>query len=257
VFFGSFLIQEVISVSQTSYDDIADWYDAYLRENPMYHEMILPSLFELLGDIQQQSICDLACGQGWVARELARLGAQVTGVDLSDRLLALARQYEQQEPLGIRYVQDDAQRGSLLPDRCFDGCVCVLALMDIADLLAVFHTIHRLLKPGGWFIFAITHPCFEPSHAQWITTTEGSIMRAVGGYFKEGFWLSPPSGGVRSRVGTYHRTMSTYLNALVAATFALERMRESVATGERARQVPGNQEVPSFVLIRARAASGV
>jgi len=51
-----------------------------------------------------EGICDLACGQGWVARELARGGAQVTGLDLAPNLLALARRSEEQEPLGIVYV---------------------------------------------------------------------------------------------------------------------------------------------------------
>ena len=109
----------------------------------------------------------------------------------------------------------------------------------------------RLLKPGGWMVFAITHPCFQTPYAQWIATGDGEIARAVRGYFKEGFWMSPPPGGVRSRVGAHHRMLSTYLNALVAANFTLERMVEPMATGERAEQVPGDREVPSLLLIRA------
>jgi hypothetical protein len=123
--------------------------------------------------------------------------------------------------------------------------------MDIPDLQAVFQTVQQLLKPEGWLVFAITHPCFQTPHAQWTTTGEGEVARAVRGYFKEGFWMSPPPGGVRSRVGAYHRMLSTYLNELAAAGFALERMIEPLANGERAGQVPGDQEVPSLLLIRA------
>lgn len=61
--------------------------------------------------------------------------------------------------------------------------------------------------------------------------------------------MSPPPGGVRSRVGAYHRMLSTYLNTLVAAGFALERIIEPIADGQRASQVPGDQEVPSLLLI--------
>ncbi len=233
-----------------SYNDIADWYDSYLRENPIYHDVVLPTLLELVGDVRGHIICDLACGQGWFARELAKQGARVTGIDLADRLLMLARQYEEQEPQGIVYQQDDAQSAFSLHNSTFDGVVCVLALMDIPDLQAVFQTVRRILKPGGWLVFAITHPCFELPHAQWITTDNGQIVRAVRGYFQEGNWKSD-RGGVRSRVGAYHRMLSTYLNALVAANFTLERMIEPMATGERAAQVPGNREVPSLLLIRA------
>jgi len=67
-------------------------------------EVILPNLLALVGEVEGEAICDLACGQGWVARELARGGAQVTGLDLAPNLLALARRSEEQEPLGIVYV---------------------------------------------------------------------------------------------------------------------------------------------------------
>jgi ubiquinone/menaquinone biosynthesis C-methylase UbiE len=240
-------------MSEASYNDIAEWYDRYLRENPIYHEVALPNLLKLVGAIKGQTICDLACGQGWVARELARRGAQVTGIDLADNLLALARRYEEQEPLGIVYLQDDAQSARTLADSSFDGCVCVFSLMDIPDLKAVFQTSRRILKPGGWLVFVITHPCFEAPHAQWMTTSEGAVVRAVRGYFHERLWTASHPGGVRSRVGQYHRMLSTYLNTLIDAGFAFERMVEPVETGEHAEQVPGSREVPSLVSIRARA----
>lgn len=238
-------------MSHVSYNDIADWYDSYLHDSPLYYEVVLPGLLELAGDVRGRTICDLACGQGWFARELARRGARVTGIDLADRLLVLARQYEEQEPQGIIYQQDDAQSAFSLSNGTFEGVVCVLSLMDIPDPQAVFQTSRRILKPGGWLIFAITHPCFELPQARWITTDNGQIARAVRGYFQEGNWKSD-GGGIRSRVGAHHRMLSTYLNALVTANFALERMLEPMATGERAEQVPGNREVPSLLLIRAR-----
>lgn len=238
-------------MSQAAYNEIAEWYDNYLSENVIYREMVAPSLFDLIGDIHGQAVCDLACGQGWITRELARHGARVTGVDLSDQLLEIARRYEEQEPLGIRYQQGNVQHPDVLAGSAFDGCVCNMSLTDIPDLAATFATMRRLLKSGGWLVFSITHPCFEPPYAQWVTLADGSVARAVNKYFHEGFWRSE-NGGIRSRVGAHHRMLSTYLNELAAAGFALERMLEPVATGERARQVAGNCEVPSLLLVRAR-----
>src|SRR5258708_18637971 len=96
------------AMTQASYNDIAEWYDQFLRERPVYPEVILPNLLALVGEVEGEVICDLACGQGWMARELARRGAQVTGLDLPPNLLALARRYEGQEALGIVYVQEAA-----------------------------------------------------------------------------------------------------------------------------------------------------
>ena len=240
-------------MSSTSYNDIAEWYDRYLHENPLYQGVLLPNVLTLVGEVQGNMLCDLACGQGWISRELARRGAKVTGIDLADNLLALAQRDEEQEKLGIVYLKDDAQSAQVLANQSFDGAICIMALMNMQDITATFQTARRILKLGGWFVFAITHPCFQTPHAQWLTTNDGTIKRAVSGYFEERLWSSSHSQGVRSRVGEYHRMLSTYLNTLVTTGFALERMVEPLATGERAEQEPGNREVPSLLLIRARA----
>src|SRR6266487_6469602 len=60
------------AMTQASYNDIAQWYDQFLRERPVYTEVILPNLLALVGEVEGEVICDLACGQGWVARELAQ-----------------------------------------------------------------------------------------------------------------------------------------------------------------------------------------
>src|SRR5262249_49159863 len=162
---------------------------------------------------------DLACGQGWVARELARRGARVTGLDLAPNLLTLVCQDEATAPLGIIYVEGDAQDAPMLGDRQFPGCVCVMALINIPDLAAPFPTVRRILRPGGWFVFAIIHPCFETPHAAWVPLPDPDhpMGKLVTGYFAERHWRSRNPNGVRGRVGDYHRTLGTYLNALADA----------------------------------------
>jgi ubiquinone/menaquinone biosynthesis C-methylase UbiE len=238
-------------MSDASYNDIAEWYDAYLREYPIYIDLVLPNVLALVGDVQGQSLCDLACGQGWIARELAQRGARVTGIDLAENLLAIARQSERQTPLDIDYVHGDAQVALELANSSFDGCVCVMALMNLDDIPAVFQTVYRILKPGGWIVFAITQPCFQTPGAQWIMTQEGKVGRVVNGYFNERIWTSDSTGGLRSFVGDHHRMLSTYLNTLVAAGLVFEQMVEPIGTGESSEQIPGRREAPVIMLMRA------
>ncbi|MEO7003603.1 MAG: class I SAM-dependent methyltransferase [Ktedonobacterales bacterium] len=233
----------------TPYDAIAEWYDGYLRERPLYRETLLPAVLNLVGDVQGLTLCDLACGQGFVTRELAQRGAHLVGADISERLLALARRYEDETPLGIRYLHDDAQTGAHLPDASFDGVACIMALMPIADIAATFQTVYRLLKPGGWFVFAITHPCYQTSRSRWTTWNDGSPAREVSAYFTEGYWQSENTSGVRGQVGEYHRTLGAYLNTLIAAGLRIERISEPQAMGDNE---PGNREVPTLLLVRAR-----
>ncbi len=241
-------------MTRASYNDIAEWYDHYLQEKPLYAEIILPQLLELVGTIQTEHICDLACGQYWISRELARRGAQVTGLDQAPQLLSLGRRYEEQEPLGIQYVEGDAQNALPLSDSSFAGCVCVMALTNIPDLQATVQTVRRILQSGGWFAFVIPHPCFETPHARWtpLPDPEHTIGRIVTGYFDERYWSSENPNGVRGRVGEYHRPLSTYLNALSDAGFVLEHIREPRPSARQAELVPGSREVPTLLCIRAR-----
>lgn len=227
-------------MSQALYDDIAEWYDDYLRENALYQDVVLPTLLKLVGDVQGQRVCDLGCGQGWLTRALARQGAVMTGIDLSEQLLTIARQYEEQEPLGIFYRQDDAQHVEMFSESEFDGCMCIWSLADIPDHQKVFQSMWRLLKPGGWLIFALTHPCFEAPDARWIMLDDRRA-RAVHTYASEIFWKSE-RGGVRTRVGASHRTLSTYLNTLASTSFVFEQMLEPV---------PADREIPSMLFVRA------
>ncbi len=236
----------------SAYDEIAEWYDqGFLTGSPV-HALVLPALFELIGDVQGSRICDLACGQGIVTRGLAQRGAQVIGIDLSDRLLEIARRYEQAEPLGIVYRWGDAQALTEVADNTFEGVVCSLALMDMPDLSTCLCMVARILRPGGWFVFAITHPCFQVPDSRWTGKAGGTVKREVRGYFKEGFWRSDNAGGVRGKVGAYHRMLSTYLNALAETGLTLERMAEPQAQEEVAGRVPGYQEVPAVLVARCR-----
>ncbi|GAA5512163.1 ubiquinone biosynthesis O-methyltransferase, mitochondrial [Deinococcus carri] len=234
----------------TPYDVIARWYDAQVRAHSPANALLVPPLLHLAGELEHRQLCDLACGEGHLARLLAARGAQVTGVDRSAELLALARQEEAQSPRGITYVADDAQTLEHLPEAAFDGVVCHLALMDIPDLAATVQAVRRVLRPRGWFVFSLTHPCFQAPHARWHTAPDGTIRREVSTYFDEGFWKSAYPGGVRGQVGAYHRTLSTYMRTLSEAGFQFCDMYEPQATGavRDARSEYG--VIPPFLLMR-------
>jgi len=232
----------------TSYDAIAAWYDGMVRSDSLAGDRMLQHFFDLIGPVDGQQICDLACGQGHVARALARRGAHVTGIDLSSQLIAIARRDEANDPLGITYIVDDAITLASLGDACCDGVICNLALMDIPDLAATFGAVWRILRPAGWFVFAITHPCFEAPHAQWRSSADGTTSREIVTYFTEGFWRSDNPHGVRGQVGAYHRTLATYVNTLLQSGFIIERMAEPQVTG--AAREPGYRVVPPWLHVR-------
>jgi 2-polyprenyl-3-methyl-5-hydroxy-6-metoxy-1,4-benzoquinol methylase len=242
-------------VAEPAYDAIAAWYDSAVRAGSLLHELVLPAVWGMLGAVHGLRICDLACGQGVLARQLAARGAAVVGVDLSSNLLGIAQQNEATTPLGIRFLLDDAQTLNLLADAAFDGVVCNMALMDIPDLEATCRAVRRVLCPEGWWVFSITHPCFQTPDSGWTEDPAGTMSRSVRAYFAEGAWRPDNAEGVRGRVGTYHRTLTSYINALTGAGLVIERLSEPRETGDLAARVPAYVlEVPAVLVARCRRA---
>lgn len=73
-------------MSVALYDEIAEWYDRYIsagEQSSFYEDLVLPALAVMVSDVAGREVLDLACGQGVVARSLAKAGAAVTGVPTS------------------------------------------------------------------------------------------------------------------------------------------------------------------------------
>jgi 2-polyprenyl-3-methyl-5-hydroxy-6-metoxy-1,4-benzoquinol methylase len=230
------------------YDQIADYYLGVVGVAP--GDSTARALVDIAGDVRGLRALDVACGQGRITRELARRGASLIGIDLSDVLLEMARAAENEEPLGITYVSGDATSEQALVGETFDLVVCSHGLADIDDLDGALTTVSRVLRPGGRFVFSILHPCFPG----WDETAPSSWPRE-GGYFAEGWWLAS-NPGIRGRVGSSHRTLSTYLNSLVGHELAIEGLVEPVPDpGVLARQTaaqPGAGPLPMFLVVRSR-----
>jgi SAM-dependent methyltransferase len=226
------------------YDDMADFYDA--KAGQSVADPATAEALRLSGFVRGMRVLDAACGQGRVARELARRGAQVTGVDISAALLTIASALETDQPHGIRYVQADVTGTDVLAGEDFDGAVCNYGLTDIDNLDGLMTTLARLVRPGGWFVFSLLHPCFPG----WDRDAPSS-WRPEFGYFREGWWLAS-SSGFRGRVGAQHRMLSTYLNSLARHGFALEEVAEPVPEPEWAGRLPGAAPVPLYLAARYR-----
>lgn len=232
------------------YDEIAEWYDRWVS-GPIGEDPYVREVLALTGDVAGRRICDLACGQGRVARYLAELGAVVVGIDLSAKLLEIARRHEEAQPRKIEYRLADARNLPDRPDDLFDGVLCHMALMDIDDLGATLSGVAHILRPRGWFVFSILHPCTNPPRSGEMASPEGPV-RTIAGYFTQGHWQSETRTGPPGKVGAYHRTLSTYVNALTDAGLTLERMSEARATGRIAEARPVWAEVPAVLAARCR-----
>jgi SAM-dependent methyltransferase len=232
-----------VNGSVARYDKIADFYDQ--RSGKSVSDPGTAALLDLAGDVAGLRLLEVACGQGRVARELARRGATVTGLDISAALLTRAWACEAEEPLGITYLHADVTESGLLDGLEFDGVVCNYGLSDIDDLDGLLANVARLLRPGGWFVFSLMHPCFPG----WNSDAPSSWPPDEG-YYQEGWWLASNSG-YRGLVGSSHRMISTYLNSLSAYGLVLDAVAEPPPGPEmKERCPPDATPVPLYLVAR-------
>ncbi|MEE1783805.1 hypothetical protein PUR71_12935 [Streptomyces sp. SP17BM10] len=128
-----------------------------------------------------------------------------------------------------------------------------LSLNNVPDLDAALAAVRRVLVAQGSLVFTIPHPCFEAPYATWTQAPDGTVRRVVGHHLTEGFWRSGNPDGAR-RAGNRHRTLSTYLTALVRHGFVLEAVTEPVPCARVAAAQPQRAGLPPFLAIRARRA---
>jgi SAM-dependent methyltransferase len=146
------------------YDHIGSQYDDYARAATLRRAERY-TVFRMVGALEGKRVMDLACGFGFYTRLLKQHGAaQVIGVDISPEMIRLAREHEQQEPLGIAYQVYDAVT---LPQLGPFDLVTAVFLLPYAtskdQLLSMFRRIYDNLVAGGRFIALTDDPAFTLS----------------------------------------------------------------------------------------------
>src|ERR1043166_10126678 len=90
--------------STRSWNAIAESWVLHADKNDYRNFFLMPRMLEMLGDVRGRRILDLGCGEGGYARELARHGAQVVGVDGSERMIDIARRRAKEEELEVEFI---------------------------------------------------------------------------------------------------------------------------------------------------------
>lgn len=137
--------REKARANRAMFDGIAGRYDALNRVMSLGMDRYWRRRLVGLCGVEAGMRClDLCCGTGDVARELARHGAEVTGLDASEAMLAVARE----KGGGITYVQGDALELPF-PDGGFDAVTIAFGNRNVASLERLYAEMRRVAKPGG------------------------------------------------------------------------------------------------------------
>ena len=210
-------------------------------------------LLTLLPDVGGRRVLDLGCGAGQLARHLATTGAaEVVGVDVSERMLALARA-DWAHPR-VTYRRAAIEDLAFPPER-FDLVVSSLVLHYVEDYAGLLRRIAGWLAPGGVLVYSTEHPIYTarlPGDG-WVLDDAGRRTRwALDRYAEEGpreeSWFVP---GVRK----VHRTFATLIDGVLDSGLTVERVVEPVPSQqwlEDHPQMSDERSRPMFLLVRAR-----
>lgn len=234
--------------------------------NDFFNLLCWPALASFLPSKSDAHILDIACGNGLTTRRLAEMGYQVTAFDFSANLIEYAKQrldkYGSKTSLHVIDATNEAQLLSLSKNK-FDCALSNMALFDMANIEPLFQTLPQLLKPGGTFIFSITHPCFNNASSMHVVEEmdDGEIKTIYA--IKTSRYMTPYSmRGLALRNQPkpqvyFERPLQYYLNLGFKNGFVLDGFEERAFPPETPQTTPlgwGGKfsEIPAALVIRMR-----
>ncbi len=207
---------------------------------------------QLLGGIDGKRVLEIGCGNGLSLAWLAERGAaELWGTDLSEKQLDIARQILADRGITARLIPGAMEAEVGLPEDHFDLIVSIYALGWTTDLPATLRLVARYLKVGGVFVFSWEHPvhsCLEKTAAGFTVKRSYSDEGPV----EQMRWKDVP-------IVMHARKLSTFINGLIEAGLAVERVIEGDLREESAADFPHRyyskeraRMMPTTVIIKAR-----
>lgn len=245
----------------------ASWTELSRAGFDVYRDLVnTPAFFAMLPAVAGCSGLDLGCGEGHNTRLLADRCANVVALDIAETFIAAAAT---SGGSGIRFVIAD---GATLPfaGESFGFVTAFMSLMDVGDPESTLREVQRVLEPGGFVQFSVLHPATTTPIRRWVDdASDQREALAIGNYFFEGpitdrwtFGAAPAE--IRERhlpfTITYaRRTLTGWVNAVLAAGLSIEAIGEPYADEETARahpEVADTRIAPFFLILRARKSLG-
>ena len=271
-------IQHANEATRQAWDANAAFWDEKMAEgNDFVNVLQWPAILRLLNPQPGQRILDIATGNGLTARRLAVLGAEVTAFDFSAELIKLAQARTPSNLNITYYVLDATDESALLgtlgasgtsgisdTSGSFDSALCNMALFDMASIEPLFHVLPKLLKPGGRFVFSLTHPAFNNTssvHVAEEMDVEGEIKLVYS--VKVSQYMTPHQAygaAMRNQPRPqfyFDRPLQYYLNLSFQNGFVLDGFEERAFPPDHSQTNPlawGGKfsEIPPVIVARLR-----
>jgi ubiquinone/menaquinone biosynthesis C-methylase UbiE len=188
-----------------------------------------PVLWAFAGDVRGRKVLDAGCGTGYLSKQLSDRGALVSGVDLSDRMIEIARANHPD----IEFRVDSCSELRTAGDAQFDIVIANYVLMDTPDLEGAMRAFHRVLRKDGVVVLIFSHPCFPQGGARVAGIENEVSYHWTFPYFEQRRCVDPPWGHFTSEFIWFHRPLSDYWREFRSAGFSVAEFEEPRISEER------------------------
>lgn len=132
------------------------WWDPNSEFKPLHeiNPLRLQWIESTVGSLNNKKILDIGCGGGILAESMAAKGAQVTGIDLAERSLKIARLHSLETGIEVTYEHISAEDMALQHPEKFDVVTCMEMLEHVPNPASIIHACSTLVKPGGLVFFS-------------------------------------------------------------------------------------------------------
>jgi SAM-dependent methyltransferase len=209
------------------WDNAADGWDKKIATKGTLRSILLEQgMSQLLKDLKRKRILDAGCGNGYFTGWLNKKGSIAQGIDFSETMINKARLLNP----SCEFKCFDLNQRLEYENGFFDGIVANMLLMHLKEPGSFIKEAGRILKPKGWLLASILHPCFNTPATVLYKSLWGKLTnKRPNGLIKDYFMNKNESRmetGINTELTHYHRTLSEYSVLLSGHGFLIEQIFE-------------------------------
>jgi len=132
------------------------WWDPESEFKPLHaiNPLRLDWIRERVGSLAGKRVLDVGCGGGILSESMARAGAEVTGIDLAEKSLKIAKLHGLESGIKVDYRNVPVEQLATEQPGSFDVVTCMEMLEHVPDPASIVRACAELAKPGGWVFFS-------------------------------------------------------------------------------------------------------
>lgn len=185
---------------------------------PMYGAFVSEEKCHLFGDVSGKKLLEIGCGTGHSLKYHGdRKASELWGIDISEKQIEKARAYLSLHDFSEKLICSPMEEDCGIPVDYFDYVYSIYGVGWATDLEETFCKIASYIKKDGIFIFSWSHPIHK------CVAIENDSLSFKKSYFDESWYSVSLNGGA---ISLSDRKLSTYINALTSAGFAIDKMIE-------------------------------